>query len=155
MHDAAVAFKILRLFEPKNWRAACAFLKALWAHRKGDYQAAIAQFERATSLDRLRSSEHMAFYALLMALNKRPAEEGLKMFTRVAAGEFRREADESRYAEAFAHYWIAFLTGRADVMERWLDAFKLEPTKGLAARELPLPDNPIDPAERQGKVILQ
>ena len=96
----------------------------------------------------------MAFYAFLVVFNERPAKEALSLFTRVAAGEFRGKRDEWRYAEAWAHYWVAFLSGRADTFQRWLDAMNLKPAKGFAARRLPLPDNPADPSERAGNVIL-
>jgi tetratricopeptide (TPR) repeat protein len=138
-----MSLKFSGLISLDNWRAASSYFKAMGAHRKGDYKSALTHFERAMRLDRLRTSEHMAFYASLMALSKRPAEEGLQMFTRVASGEFRRDNARSKYAEAFAHYWIAFLTNRSDVVPLWLDAYKLKPSKGFAARELPLPDNPL------------
>ena len=68
------------------------------------------------------------------------------MFTRVISGEFRRDTAEASYAEAFSAYWVAFMTDRADVTDRWLDAFQLKPNDGFAARQLLLPDNPVDPA---------
>ena len=76
------------------------------------------------------------------------------MFTRVAAGEFRGNRDAWRYAEAIAHYWVAFLTSRADMLERWWDAMKLKPTKGFAVCYLPLGDDPMDPSDPRGKTIL-
>jgi hypothetical protein len=89
----------------------------------------------------------MAFYAVLMAANERPAAETLAMFRRVAAGEFHRDPG-SRYAEALAHYWVAYLTGRPDVVEQWLNARKLAPNTGWVSRWLTLPENPLDPAGR-------
>jgi len=85
----------------------------------------------------------MAIYARLLTLNKRPVEETLKTYMQIAAGEFRHDNAESRYAEAYANYWVGYLTSRPDVVARWLDAYKLKPTKGFAARELPLPDKPL------------
>ena len=155
MFNAAVALKFAPLLKLENWRAARAFLKAMWAYQKGEYQSAINDFGSAMRADRLRTSEHMAFYAVLMALNKQPAQEGLTMWTRVASGEFRRDTAESRYAEALAHYWVAFLTDRADVEDRWLDALNLKQTKGFAARELSLPDNAIDPSGSSAAPIEQ
>jgi len=143
VHDVVVTIRLSRLFEPHTWRAATAYLRAMWAHQKGDHPAALANFEKVLRCARLRTSEHMAFYAVLMGLSKRPARESLQIFIRVAAGEFRSDTADSRYAEALAHYWVAFLIGRADVLDRWLDAYKLRPNKGFAARELPLPDNPL------------
>jgi len=126
-----VAFELFRVLRLKNWRAAIAYANALEGHEKGDHEAAIARFERAMRADGLRTSEHIAFYALLMTLSKRPAEDAIQMFTRVAAGEFRGNRDAWRYAEAFAHYWVAFLTSRADMLERWWDAMKLQANEGL------------------------
>ena len=146
MFNAGMALKLAPLLKLENWRAASAFLKAMWAYQKGDDKSAIANFARAMRVEKVRTSENMAFYAVLMALNKRPAQEGLEMWTRVAKGEFRRDTDESRYAEALADYWVAFLTNRDDVEDRWRNALKLRPTKGFAARELSLPSNAVDPS---------
>jgi hypothetical protein len=60
----------LRALSLQNWRAAVAFLKAMLAQRRGDYEVALLNFERAMRCDRLRTSEHMAIYARLLTLNK-------------------------------------------------------------------------------------
>ena len=146
MHDAQVAVKIANFFKMQRWRAAIALTRAMLAYEKGRYQAALSHWSRLVQFDSMRTSEYMAFYAVLMALSKRPAKEALAIFSRVAAGEFHRDHKHARYAEALAHYWIAFLTNRSDVMERWLDAYRLKPGQGWVAQRLTLPDNPIDPA---------
>lgn len=148
MHNAIVTREILNIFKLRNWRAAAALSKALLAYERGLYVPALTHWERGIQVERLRTSEYMTFYALLMALNKRPAKEGLDIFRRVAAGEFRGDRPESRYAEALSNYWLAYLTGRSDIFERWLDAHKLRPSSGWVARALTLPKNPVDPAGR-------
>lgn len=153
MHYVPVALRLAAVLDVKNWRAAISLAKAYWARNKGDNQSALPHFERAMRVDRLRTSEHMALYAILLGHGGRAADS-LAVLKRIAAGEFRRATDECRYAEALAHYLVALATRRPDVVERWFDAYKLKPKKGFAARELWLPDNPVDPAELRGKVSI-
>ena len=88
MHDVQVAVKIANFFRLQRWRAAIALTTAMLAYEKGRYQVALSHWSRLVQFDRMRTSEHMAFYAVLMALNKRPAKEALAIFSQVAAGEF-------------------------------------------------------------------
>ena len=50
----------------KHWQAVIAYSEA---HDRGNYERAIAQFERAIRINGLRTSEHMAFYAFLVVFN--------------------------------------------------------------------------------------
>jgi len=141
-----VALTLFNLFDLRLWRAATAGMKALLAYDNGRYPDAFSHWSRVVEHERMRTPDFMAFLAVLMVMNKRPAKQGLAMFRRVAAGEFHRDTSDARYAEALAGYWAAFLENRTDVEERWSEACKLAPIKGWVARHLPLPTNPLDPA---------
>jgi hypothetical protein len=130
------------LFKAQNWRSGWAFVNALRAYHKGDYQAALGRFDQVLTVDLLRTAEYMNFYATLLTLNKR-RPEALRVYEDLIAGKFRPSRTNSKYAEAYAHYWLAYLTNRQDVVARWLDAYKLKPRRGFASDYLPLPDSPL------------
>ena len=86
----------------------------------------------------------MVFYALLLSMNKR-RQEVTEVLWRVVGGEFRgaKGTRESQYAEAYSHYLIAFLADRSDVLERWLQAYGLQPKSWFASTYLQLPPKPF------------
>jgi hypothetical protein len=135
--------RIADLLNPRTWKGARVFLRAMGAYHRSDYAAALAQFDQAMSLDLLRTDEHMAFKTVLLVLNNRPTRERLDLYERVLAGEFRPGRKASKYARAYAGYWLASATHRHDLVKAWSQAHALKPTKGFAARYLPLPESPL------------
>ena len=135
--------RVFELLKPRTWRASRAFISAMSAYHRGDYERSLAQLDKALELDVLRSDVNMAFRAALLTLNKRPAREGLEVYKRIVAGDFARHRSASRYARAYAEYWLAHLTGRPDLIPLWSRAYAAKPAKGFAARYLPLPNSPI------------
>lgn len=135
--------KGIELLRPRTWKAAYAFLSAMGAYHKGDYAKALACLDKSLELDALRSDVNMAFRAALLALNKRPAQEGLEVYKDILSGEFARDRSASKYARAYADYWLGHLTGRPDIVALWSRAYATKPAKGFAARYLPLPNSPI------------
>jgi hypothetical protein len=113
------------------------------AFERGDFAAALQHFERFIEKFPDPDAEYMAFYGLLLTLNRR-APEALPILARVGAGGFRSDQspDNWQYPEAFARYVVAFFADESDVEKRWADARSLRPDKGFASRNLKLPDNP-------------
>ena len=138
-----------RLFDVRTWRALRhgfrPFMRAMEADARGDFAAALANFEEWLRWDPRPAADHMAFYALLLMMNRRPVEDTMMVLQRVSAGEFNgpRPSAKSRYAQAFSHYMLAFLNSGEDVVARWFDAYKLRPKRGFASRHLLLPNNPV------------
>ncbi|HEX5257984.1 MAG TPA: hypothetical protein VFW35_04285 [Sphingomicrobium sp.] len=135
--------RITDLLKPRTWRAARAFLKAVSAYHKGDYEAALVHFDQSMSLDVLRTDEHMAFRTVLLVLTHRPPQERMDIYKRIIAGEFRPGRKASEYARAYANYFLGYSIGRQDVVTLWSQAYALKPIEGFAARYLPLPKSPI------------
>ena len=142
MLKCGMAASLPPLLEIERWRALPPYVRATLAYFKGDFETALREYQRVVRVERLRTTERMAFLAQLMVLNRQPPEQYLDLFKRVVAGQFR-EDDGSPYAKAFAQYWWAYLTGQPDVVKWWMDAYALKPKKGWAARALELPGNPL------------
>jgi|SRR5579884_2035705 len=144
-----MANPLQRLFDARTWRAArhgfAPFMRAMRAYDRGDTPAAVANFEEWLRWDPRPSADHMAFYGLLLMMDHRPVEETMPIFQRVFAGEFSGPTPKAsaRYAQAFSHYMLALVYSRDDVVARWLDAYRLKPKTGFAARYLFLPENPV------------
>jgi hypothetical protein len=136
------------LLKPRTWSAGRAFLKAISAYHKGHYEAALAHLDKAMELEVLRTDVHMAFRTVLLVLDERPSKERLDVYKRIIAGEFLPGRKGSKYARAYADYWLGYAIGRPDIVALWTQAYALKPTKGFAARYLPLPDSPILPLAR-------
>jgi hypothetical protein len=134
---------LLNLLRPRSWKAARAFLKALTAYHKGDYAEALARFDECIKVDLLRTDVNMAFRSILLVLNNHPNVEKTDLYKRIIAGDFRPAHRSSKYARAYADYFLGYATGLRDIVTLWQRAYELKPTKGFAARYLPLPDNPI------------
>ena len=113
------------------------------AYRKSDYEKALSQLDKSMELEALRSDVNMAFRTVLLALNKRPPEESMHVYRRIVSGDFTPHRTASEYARAYADYWLGYLTGRSDIVPLWSRAYGTKPTKGFAARHLPLPESPI------------
>lgn len=141
--------RLSRLLDVRTWRAIrhgfIPFMRALNAYSRGDTSAAAENYEEWLRWDPRPSADYMAFYGLLLMMDHRPVEESMPIFQRVFAGEFSGATPKAsaRYAEAFAHYMLAFVYSRDDVVARWLDAYRLKPKKGFASRYLYLPDKPL------------
>jgi hypothetical protein len=143
MHDPAMAGKLTNLLKPRTWRTARAFLKAMGAYQKRDYEVALAEFDKSLERDALRTDVNMAFKVTLLTLNGSPVEERIDLYRRIVAGEFAHGIRGSEYARAYADYFLGYLSGRQDIVSLWSRAHALKPTKGFAARYLPLPESPI------------
>ena len=130
------------LFKPQAWKALWAFVSAIRAYHRRDDETALAQFDRSMELEVVRTDENMAFRTVLLVMNHRPAEERLDAYRRIVAGEFR-PGRASKYARAYANYWLGYASGGQDIVTLWSQAYALKPAKGFAARYLPLPDSPI------------
>ena len=141
-----MALILSRILSPRVWRGAPAYVRAIKAYDKSDFAAALRHFEEWLRWERQPGSQSMTLYALLLNLNQRRRQEVTAVLSRVVAGEFRRRprlAPETRYAEAYAHYWLAYLTDRSDVLERWLQAYSLRTDDRFAKKYLPLPSKPL------------
>lgn len=138
-----MAIKLLRVLDWRNWWAVWSGTRAIFAYHGGDCGKAARHFYRMLRVERFQTSEHMAFHAFLLTLSGASRKDVTQIYSLVAAGAYRKNAEESRYAEALAHYFLAYLTKRQDVVARWLDAYALRPSKGFASRYLPLPDKPL------------
>jgi hypothetical protein len=113
------------------------------SYHRGDYGKALAQLDKSMELDVFCTDVDMAFRTVLLVLNKRPAEERLDLLRRIVAGRFRQSRRGSKYARAYADYWLGYATGRQDIVPLWSRAYALKPTKGFAGKYLSLPDSPI------------
>jgi hypothetical protein len=138
--------RAIDLLKPRTWRGARAFLKAMGAYHRKDYGQALGCLDEAMELDALRTDVHMAFRTVLLVLNKRPTEERLELYRRIISGEFEAGWKASRYARAYADYWLGYATARQDIVWLWSQAYALKPSKGFAAKYLPLPASPILPS---------
>lgn len=133
----------IELLKPRTWRAGSAFASAMSAYHKGDYKKTLAQLDKSLELDAMRSDVNMAFRAALLTLNRRPRQEVLEIYSRIVSGDFAPHRSASKYARAYAEYWLGYLTGRSDLVPLWSRAYAAKPTTGFAARYLPLPNSPV------------
>jgi hypothetical protein len=130
------------LLKPQTWRAFRAFFQAVRSYHRGDYGKALAQLDKSMELDAFRTDVDMAFRTVLLVLNNRP-DERLDLLRRIVAGQFRQSRSGSKYARAYADYWLGYATGRQDIVPLWSRAYALKPTNGIAGRYLSIPDSPI------------
>ena len=135
--------RIFRFLKPQNWFGAWTFVQAVSAYERGEHLSALQRCERAIRVDELRTPGHMLFYSLLLTLNKRPPSEAADVLESIAVGQFKSRTRSSKYAEALAHYYLAYLTNRGDLVDRWIEAAARKPKKGFAAQYLPLPEDPF------------
>ena len=87
----------------------------------------------------------MAFYALLLTFDKARRTEATRLLAKIVSGKFQRShiTPQTLYAEAWAHYLLAFLIGRHDVLELWLKAHALQTDNRFCSKYLPLPKKPL------------
>jgi hypothetical protein len=131
------------LLKPRTWRAGRAFFRAIGAYHKKDYGTALVELDKSMEAEQLRTDVNMAFRTILLTLNGRSNEERRDLYMRIAAGEFRADRKASKYARAYADYWLGYVTGRQDIVPLWSKAYAAKPSEGFAARYLPLPESPI------------
>ena len=135
--------RAIELLKLPTWRAARAFFRAMRAYHRSDYEKALSQLDKSMELAALRSDVNMAFRTVLLALNKRPLEERMHVYRGIVRGDFTPHGSASEYSRAYADYWLGCLTGRSDIVPLWSRAYATKPSKGFAARYLPLPGSPI------------
>ena len=144
VHHATMVPKFGRLLDLNNWRGLVALFRALRVYHRGDRTRAIFLMEKAIQAPGLQCADYMMFYANLLVLDsKKPLDEVIDIYKKVAAREYVGLRGDHRYPVALAHYILAQLYRRPDVVARWLDAYALKPKKGFAALYLPLPDDPL------------
>jgi hypothetical protein len=141
-------FRRPRIFQATQWRALFEgtppFLKSLKHWRDGDNAAALASFEEFLGRDPNPAAEYMAFYGSLLVLNHR-SEDAAVVYNDVLRGKYRplRWPRRSQYAQAYSHYFLSLIHRRQDAVALWLEAKRLQPTKGFGSRYLPLANSPM------------
>lgn len=140
-----MAASLSRIFSVRMWRGALHYFRALLAHDRVDRSAALHHFEEWLRWDTRPRSQDMALYALLLNADDRRRAEVAPMLSRVVAGEFHRSPPtaDDRYAEAYAHYILGYLTNRSDLLQLWLRAYSLKTENWFASKYLPLPTKPL------------
>lgn len=148
MHAGLMVTRLARLLSPSTWKAvsrsAPALLGALKQYRRGQDEAALGSFEECLRWMPRAPADYLAFYANLLILNRR-SPEAAQVFRQVVTSTSDDRALRSRYAAAYARYYLALIerTDEALAFNYWQVAKDLQPAKGFASKYLRLPDPPV------------